>query len=162
MSQPVNDELSRTESGALGHNPNYRILRDQKYEEPMRYLTQEVRLFSNYATLLIYSAFAGYENDAFEPVSHPLAGMGVHLSNFDGLPGGRELLSLFAFARSKRQDALANDEMYKAFEGYANAGFPILLKKLGIEEGKRLSEVRVDELARHLYTLMLQPGGFRL
>ena len=146
---------------SVGRNPNYRIKRDEKYAESMEYLTQVVRLFPSYAVLMMFAAFAGYANDAFLPVKRSLASRGLHLSNFDAMPGGRELLELFAFAHTKSQDALATDAAYGAFEGYANAGYPLLLKKLGIQEGERLSEQRVSELTRKLYTFTYLPDGLR-
>ncbi|WP_204573471.1 hypothetical protein [Collinsella intestinalis] len=128
----------------------------------MEYLTQTVRLFPSYAVLMMFSAFTGYANDAFLPVERPLAGKGLHLSNFDSMPGGRALLDLFAFAHTKSQDALATDGAYEAFEGYANAGYPLLLQKLGIQEREQLSEQRVSGLIRRLYTFTYSSDGLRL
>lgn len=146
-------------AGREGRNPNYRINREERYGKSMEYLTQDAKLFPSYAVLLIYSALVGYENDAFLPVERPLPGMGIHLTNFDSIPGGRELLDLLAFARMRSQEALATDESYKAFEGYANAGYPLLLQKLGIAEGEVLDDQRVVELTKHLYALSVPGGG---
>ena len=147
---------------STGRNPNYRIKRDERFADSMEYLTQEVRLFPSYAVLMMFAAFAGHANDVFLPVERPLAGKGLHLSNFDSMPGGRELLDLFAFVHTKSQDALATDAGYEAFEGYANAGYPLLLQKLGIQEGERLSERRVGELVLKLYTFAYSPDGLKL
>ena len=89
---------------SINIDTTYRINRNLDQDEKMRYLVRELRIFNNYSQILTISALIGYANNAFVPFT-------------------------------ERAEAVQTTffEDRENFEFYANGGFPILCKKLGVD-----------------------------
>ena len=115
----------------------YRIKSNPDHEEKMRYLVRDLKVFNQYSQILTISALIGYSNDAYVPFdgsSEP-----VQVTFFEDRE--KEIMNLLAYLKEGNQSILQaktkddpdKNKMYQAFEYYANGGFPILCKKLGID-----------------------------
>ena len=115
----------------------YRINRNLDQEDHMRYLWRDLKVFNSYSQILTVSALLGYANDAFVPIEKYAEP--VQIINFEERE--KEIINFLAYLREGNQSILQekdkNDpdrnKMYEAFEGYANGGFPILCKKIGVD-----------------------------
>ena len=111
-------------------NPKYRIKCNADFEEQMRFIQDRIKLFNNYETILMASAMVGYNNHVYVPDFKP-ASDGVMTQFFSERE--KDIIDLIAYSHEKKQNILSSDDKYKIFEGYANGGFPILMKKLDID-----------------------------
>ena len=69
-----------------------------------------------------------------------------------------DLMDLIAFAYKKDPELLHSEKKYKIFESFANGGFPILLRKLGLEDiesRESFSPEEVKTLQKKYYTLLI-------
>lgn len=115
----------------------YRINRNLDQEEQMRYLWRELKVFNDYHQILVLSAIIGYANKAYVPFTNRAEP--VQIINFEDRE--KEIINFLAYLKEGNQSVLhekAKDDpdrnkMYQAFEFYANGGFPILCKKLGVD-----------------------------
>ncbi len=135
----------------------YRINRNHDQEEQMRYLWRELKVFNDYHQILTISALIGYANNAYVPFSNNAEP--VQIINFEDRE--KEIMNFLAYVREGNQSILqekAKDDpdrnkMYQAFEFYANGGFPILCKKLGVDFVDKSKNNRYEIL--HNYYKML-------
>ena len=122
---------------AINIDMTYRINRNLDQDDKMRYLTRELKIFNSYSQILTISALLGYANDTYVPFeknAEPV--LMTFFSNRE-----YELMNLLAYKKvgkqsilqEKRKDDPNRNEMYNIFEYYANGGFPILCKKLGVD-----------------------------
>ena len=123
---------------ALSININYRIKRNAEQEDQMRYLVNELKVFKSLSSLLVVSAIIGYNNGInypFEKSAEPVLMQFFTDDNYD-------IMNLLGYAFEKNQSIFKkmdgnkpNNKQFEIFEKYANAGFPILVEKLGIKFG---------------------------
>ena len=104
----------------------------------MRYLWRDLRIFNNgYSQILTLSALIGYANNAYVPFTSNAEP--VQIINFEERE--KDIMNFLAYKRAGNQSILQEkpkddpdrNKMYQAFEFYANGGFPILCKKLGVD-----------------------------
>jgi len=137
---------------AVSVDTKYRIKRSKIYEKEMEEL-RKAKIFSSYRDILVLSATIGYANNRFEPVEKP-ASDGVLMQFFSN--EDRNLMDLLAFIKTKDQRILHDSEKYQYFEGYANGGFPILLKLLDWVGGEEyVLSVNRKEALISLYTQLV-------
>ena len=137
---------------AISVDLKYRIKRSKVYEKEMEEL-RRAKIFSSYRDILVLSAAIGYANNRFEPVDTP-ASDGVLMQFFEN--EDRNLMDLLAFLHTKNQKILYESEKYQYFEGYANGGFPILLKLLDWVGGEEYTlSVDRKETLISLYTQLV-------
>lgn len=132
-------------------NAKYRIKRNAEYEEQMRFIQDKIKLFNDYASVLMASAIIGYNNHVYVPDFKP-ASDGVMTQFFS--PRARDIMDLIAYSHEKKQNILSGDDKYKIFEGYANGGFPILFQKLGIDFNDPTNNDRLTILERYFGLLL--------
>lgn len=127
----------------------YRIKRSKTYEKQMKDLTS-AKIFDSYRAILVLSATIGYYNDAFVPVDKP-ASDGVMVQFFKS--HDKNMMDLLAFIKTKDPAFLFTTDKYHYFEGYANGGFPILLKILDFMDVEDYaSSINRKEILMSLYT----------
>ena len=122
---------------AINIDNTYRINRNLDQDEQMRYLVRDLKIFNSYGQILTISALLGYANNAFVPFTKNAEP--VQMQFFSNRE--HELMNLLAYAKVGNQSVLQEkpkedpekNRMYQIFEYYANGGFPILCKKLGID-----------------------------
>ena len=137
---------------AVSVDINYRLKRSKIYEPEMKELIN-TNIFKAYSNILVLSATIGYANNRFEPIEKP-ASDGVLMQFFSN--EDRNLMDLLAFIKTNSHNILHNSEKYQYFEGYANGGFPILLKLLDWVGGDEfVSSVNRKELLMSLYTQLV-------
>ena len=115
----------------------YRIKSNADHEEKMRYLVRDLKIFNQYSQILTISALIGYANDEYVPFEG--SAEPVQITFFEERE--KEIMNLLAYIKEGNQSILqakAKDDpdknkMYQAFEFYANGGFPILCKKIGVD-----------------------------
>ena len=137
----------------------YRINRNLDQEEQMRYLWRDLRVFNDYHQILVISALIGYANGAYVPFVNKAEP--VQIINFEDRE--KEIINFLAYLKEGNQSILRekskNDpdrnKMYQAFEFYANGGFPILCKKLGVDFADRSKNDRYTILHKY-YTMLVQ------
>ena len=137
----------------------YRINRNQDQEEQMRYLWRELRVFNDYHQILVISSLIGYANDAYVPFVNKAEP--VQIINFEDRE--KEIINFLAYLKEGNQSILQErskddpdrNKMYQAFEYYANGGFPILCKKLGVDFADKSKNDRYTILHKY-YTMLLQ------
>ncbi len=137
----------------------YRINRNLDQEEQMRYLWRELRIFNDYHQILVISALIGYANDVFVPFTNKAEP--VQIINFEDRE--KEIINFLAYLkegnqsilREKPKDDPDRNKMYQAFEYYANGGFPILCKKLGVDFADKSKNDRYTILHKY-YTMLVQ------
>ena len=135
----------------------YRINRNIDQEEQMRYLWRDLKVFNSYGQILTISALIGYVNDAYVPFTN--AAEPVQIINFEDRE--KEIMNFLAYLKEGNQSILRErpkedpdkNKMYQAFEFYANGGFPILCKKLGVDFADKSKNDRYTIL--HNYYNML-------
>ena len=134
----------------LNIDNTYRINRNFDQDEKMRYLIRDLKLFNNYSQILTISALIGYANNAYVPFS--TRAEAVQITFFEERE--KEIINFLAYLKEgdqsilheKPKDDPDRNKMYQAFEFYANGGFPILCKKLGVDF--------VDKSKNDRYTLL--------
>jgi dnd system-associated protein 4 len=135
----------------------YRINRNIDQEEQMRYLWRDLKVFNSYGQILTISALIGYVNDAYVPFTN--SAEPVQIINFEDRE--KEIMNFLAYLKEGNQSILQErpkedpdrNKMYQAFEFYANGGFPILCKKLGVDFADKSKNDRYTIL--HNYYNML-------
>lgn len=136
----------------------YRINRNADQEDQMRYLWKELKIFNDYHQILTISALIGYANGAYVPFNN--SAEPVQIINFEDRE--KDLMNFMAYMKEGNQSILQEkskddpdrNKMYQAFEYYANGGFPILCKKLGIDFIDKAKNKRVDILRKY-YKMLL-------
>lgn len=139
---------------AIFVDTKYRIKRNSDYEEQMKYLIQEIKVFQSYSQVLMLSAAIGYKNDAFVPIEN-VASDGVLMQFFE--PRDLDYMDFLAYSREKEQKILSEQRKYSIFEAYANGGFAILVNSLEIDFIEKSKNNRIDIL-RKMYRLLLTNG----
>lgn len=137
----------------------YRINRNQDQEEQMRYLWRDLRVFNDYHQILVISALIGYANNAYVPFVNKAEP--VQIINFEDRE--KEIINFLAYLKEGNQSILQEkpkddpdrNKMYQAFECYANGGFPILCKKLGVDFADKSKNDRYTILHKY-YTILVQ------
>lgn len=115
----------------------YRIKRNPDQDEKMQYLWRDLKIFNSYSQILTISALIGYANNVhptFTKSAEP-----VQVTFFEERE--KEIMNFLAYMmagnqsilQSKVKDDPDRNKMFEAFETYANGGFPILCKKLGVD-----------------------------
>ncbi len=135
----------------------YRINRNLDQEEQMRYLWRDLKIFNDYHQILVISALIGYANNAYVPFTNKAEP--VQIINFEDRE--KEIINFLAYLKEGSQTILKEkskedpdrNKMYQAFEYYANGGFPILCKKIGVDFADKSKNNRYDLL--HNYYNML-------
>ena len=137
----------------------YRINRNLDQEEQMRYLWRELRVFNDYHQILVISALIGYANNAYVPFVNKAEP--VQIINFEDRE--KEIINFLAYLKEENQSIVEEkpkddpdrNKMYQAFECYANGGFPILCKKLGVDFADKSKNDRYTILHKY-YTMLVQ------
>lgn len=137
-------------------DPKYRIKRSASQEKQMQFLRDDLKIFSSYSQVIMISAIVGYINDQCLFVTEP-ASDGILMQFFT--QRDYDVMDFLAYAYKKEQAVLKTTEKYEIFAAYANGGFPILVKKLGInfkdpEKNDRLA------ILRKYYSLLLESNAF--
>ncbi len=135
----------------------YRFARNANYQEKMRRLSDDLKLFSGYKDIMMPSAIIGFKNGLYKEIDN-VASDRVQLAFFS--EKDLEIIDLIAYAHTKDQKVLKSKEKYEIFECYANAGFPILYDKLEITSDTTID--KREELLNKYYLLLLDPKGFML
>ena len=135
----------------------YRFARNAEYQEKMRQLSDDLKLFGGYKDIMMPSAIIGFKNDLYKEIEN-VASDRVQLTFFT--PRDLEIIDLIAYAHTKEQKILKSREKYEIFECYANAGFPILYDKLGITDETTID--KREEILNRYYNLLMDPKGFNL
>lgn len=133
---------------------NYRIKRNAIYEDQMRYLWQDLKLFQTYAQILMISAMIGYINHRKLKIEKA-ASDGVLMQFFS--ERNYDFMDFIAYADTKNQAVLSTNEKYEIFEQYANGGFPILLDKLDIDFVDKSRNDR-NVLLKRYFSLLITNG----
>lgn len=137
-------------------DPKYRIKRSAAQEKQMQFLRDDLKIFSSYSQVIMVSAIVGYINDKPLFITEP-ASDGILMQFFT--QRDYDVMDFLAYAYKKEQAILKTTEKYEIFAAYANGGFPILVKKLGInfddpEKNDRLA------ILRKYYSLLLESNAF--
>lgn len=149
---------------AINIDNTYRINRNLDQEDQMRYLWRDLRIFNNgYSQILTISALIGYANNAYVPFTSNAEA--VQIINFDERE--KDIMNFLAYKHVGNQSILQekpkNDpdrnKMYQAFEFYANGGFPILCKKLGVDFADKSKNDRYTILHNY-YNMLLSKDIF--
>lgn len=115
----------------------YRINRNLDQDEQMRYLVRDIRIFNGYPQILTISALIGYANNAYVPFTNRAEA--VQTTFFEDRE--KDIMNFLAYMKEGNQSILQErskddpdrNKMFQAFEYYANGGFPILCKKIGVD-----------------------------
>ncbi len=132
----------------------YRIKRNAEYDEQMKYVVQDLKLVQSMSELLVICAIVGFDNDAYIEFDKNSQD-GVLMQFFT--QRHYDLMDMLAYAKEKNQRTLKSIEKYKIFESYANGGFPIFIKCLGIDLVQPEKNDRLLLLKRY-YSLLLSNG----
>lgn len=135
-------------------NNNFRIKRSASQQELMQKMIH-AKIFSQYKDILMISAIIGYINDKCIPIEKAAAD-GVLMQFFN--EKDYNIIDLLAYSKQKEQNIIKSDEKYEIFSSYANGGFPILVKKLGIEVSEEINSDDAKLIVRKYYTLLLSNG----
>ena len=117
----------------------------------MQFLSQDLKIFQSYSQIIMASAVVGYLNGAYEPVTEP-ASDGILMQFFT--ERDYDVMDFIAYAHKKEQSVLKTIEKYDIFSAYANGGFPILIKKLGVNFEQIEKNDRLAILYKY-YSLLL-------
>jgi len=129
----------------------YRIKRSADYEDQMRYLVQDLKIFQSYSQVLVVSALVGYNSDAYVEITKQASDT-ILMNSFS--QRSYDIMDFIAYARVKEQSILKKEEKYKIFESYANGGFPILVKALGVDFADRAKNDRLNILRNYYISLI--------
>ena len=148
---------------ALATNNQYRIKRNADHEAQMKSLVTEMKIFKSYSTLLVVCAVIGYNNGIrypFDKSAEPVLMQFFTEDNYD-------LMNLLGYASEKNQsifkkleDGKPNNKQFEIFEQYANAGFPILIEKLGINFEDKSKNDR-HEIIRRYYSMLVSNAFYK-
>lgn len=139
---------------AININTKYRINRNLDQEEDMKYLgSNGLKIFDSYSQILVVSALIGLANHAYVPIEKTAESVLMQFFT----PREQDLINLIAYAHEHSQSVLREDgtRMYEIFEAYANGGFPILCKKIGVDLIDKSKNDRVVIL-RNYFSMLLQ------
>lgn len=136
----------------------YRINRNLDQEDKMRYLWKDLKVFNSYSQIITISALIGYANGAYVPFTNNAEA--VQIINFEDKE--KDIINLLAYMKEGNQSILRpkpkndpeHNKMYQAFEFYANGGFPILCKKLGVDFVDKEKNNRYEILHRYFEMLV--------
>ena len=137
-------------------DPKYRIKRSAAQEKQMQYLTQDLKIFQSYSQVVMASAIVGYINNECSFITEP-ASDGILMQFFT--QRDYDVMDFLAYAFKKEQAVLKTTEKYEIFSAYANGGFPILVKKLGINFDEQEKNDRLAILRKY-YSLLLEKDAF--
>lgn len=135
-------------------NEKYRIKRSKQFDSQMKEVSK-LKVFESYSTLLMYCALLGYENNKSAPFASEAEP--VQLSFFHN-PDKNIMDCLALLKEDGKQKILLDqdgEQKYMVFSNYANAGFPILMQKLNIDENTVFDDTKEEEIADRLYTMLL-------
>lgn len=135
-------------------NNQFRIKRNALQQEVMQKLTA-AKVFDGYKDILMISAIIGFENGLYKPIEKA-ASDGVLMQFFS--PRDYDVMDLIAYAHKREQGIINSDEKYEIFSAYANAGFPVLLDKLEINESDEIDTISARKIAKKYYRLLLSQG----
>jgi len=148
---------------ALAININYRIKRNADQEEQMRYLVNDLKVFKSLSSVLVVSAIIGYNNGInypFEKSAEPVLMQFFTDDNYD-------IMNLLGYAFQKDQSIFKkmdgnkpNNKQFEIFEKYANAGFPILIDKLGVDFNNKEKNDR-RTIIRRYYSMLMSNGFYK-
>ena len=124
-------------------NNKYRIKRSASQQEAMLKLVN-AKVFDQYKDILMISAMIGFANQTKRQIDKE-ASDGVLMQFFS--PRDYDVMDLIAYADRKEQSIINDDAKYDIFSSYANAGFPILLNKLEIDD---VDEIDADSARKIL------------
>lgn len=131
----------------------YRIRRNASQATAMKKLV-DAHIFTQYKDILMISALIGYNENRYveiEKAGEPLLMQFFKDRDYD-------IIDLMVFAHKKDQQILKQEEKYKVFESYANGGFPILLKKLGLENIDEMESIGIEDartIQKKYYSLLI-------
>lgn len=136
----------------------YRINRNLEQDEQMRYLVRDLRVFSGYPQILTISSLIGYVNEAWVPFTNRAEP--VQVTFFEERE--KEIMNFLAYIKAGNQSILQardkddpdRNKMYEAFEFYANGGFPILCKKIGVDFADKSKNDRYTILLNYYMMLV--------
>lgn len=132
-------------------NNQYRVKRNASQQEAMQKLTN-AKIFDAYKDILMISAIIGYSNGIYKPIEKA-ASDGVLMQFFS--PRDYDVMDLIAYSHKKEQSVINSDEKYEIFSSYANAGFPILLRKLEIDNLDEIDTTTSRKILMKYYSLLL-------
>lgn len=138
-------------------NKSYRFLRNADQQEQMLKLIRDLKIFKDYASVMMASAIIGYRNDLYKEIENR-ASDGVQIQFFNNVD--LEIIDLIAYAHKKEQGILNKEEKYHIFESYANGGFPLLYKKLNVNDETTID--KREELLTTYFTLIKDSKGFNI
>jgi len=136
----------------------FRIKRSANQQEAMVKLTNS-HVFNQYKDILMISALIGYNENRYVPIEK-VASDGVLMQFFS--ERDYDIMDLIAYSHKKEQAILKKEDKYEIFSSYANGGFPILLKKLGIENINEIEAFSTEEarMLQSKYYRLLLSGDF--
>ncbi len=138
---------------AIAVFPEYRIKRAKSTADAMKKLI-DYKIFNRYKDIIMISAIIGYNENRYVEIdkfAEPVLMTFFKQRDYD-------LMDLIAFAYKKDPELLHSEKKYKIFESFANGGFPILLRKLGLEDiesRESFSPEEVKTLQKKYYTLLI-------
>ena len=144
----------------ITRNLNYRIRRSERYSQYYAKL-KSLRCFKDYAGVLMYSALFGFINSkSSDDGGWVGSGAGILMQFFSDID--KDIWDCLAYDKSKGKQSIITDEegkeKFRVFEEYANAGFPIMLRKLGIEDTNpnvEFTKLEEERIANTLYSILL-------
>ena len=131
-------------------NNNYRIKRSADQQEDMQRLIKS-DIFMAYKDILMISAIIGYSQGLYKLVENNADGVLMQFFKEKDY----NIIDLIAYGHTKQQSIVKSDEKYDIFSSYANAGFPLLLKKLNIEKGKEIDQTEARKALIQYYVSLL-------
>ncbi len=129
-----------------------RIKRSASQQEKMQQI-MHAGIFAGYKDILMASAIVGYNLKAYVPIKKA-ASDGVLMSFFN--EKDYDIMDLIAYSYTKEQSIVKKDEKYEIFSSFANGGFPILMKKLNLNDNsEEISEEDAKKAQSRYYSLLL-------
>lgn len=135
-------------------NNQFRIKRSLAQQEAMQKLVN-AKIFNQYKDILMISAVIGYNEHRYIPIEKN-APDGVLMQFFS--QKDYDMIDLIAYAHTKRQNIVKDDEKYDIFANYANGGFPILMEKLELDMSAEILEEDTRKALIKYYSLLLSNG----
>ena len=141
---------------AIFIDTKYRIKRNLEYDEKMKYISQELKIFDSYSQIIMLSAVIGYNNGLYVPIKNNAEGILMQFFT----QRDYDIIDFIAYAHIKEQGILKDTKKYEILESYANGGFPLLIDKLGIDFDDKKQNDRISILKK-LYANLLM-NGFKM
>ena len=135
-------------------NNTFRIKRNSTQQESMKKLV-DAKIFDQYKDILMISAIIAFNAGTYLTIEKA-ASDGVLMQFFS--EKDYDMIDLIAYAHKKEQNVITSDEKYEIFSSYANAGFPILLEKLGLNGIDEISQDEARKAQIRYYKLLLSNG----